>query len=127
MCPIIRYYIGPNSLGVTTKTPDPDFVDKWKQVKARIPFEDQPEDEEDPSFDEPADEKQIEAFFESLDNDMFAGVMKFLTDEGYVVVQPEDAEVRNFLEENGCKTTPLKDLECEVVDFPTAGTSAEDD
>ncbi|WP_152615639.1 hypothetical protein [Leisingera sp. ANG-M1] len=114
-------------MGVTTKTPDPDFVDKWKQVKARIPFEDQPEDEEDPSFDEPADEKQIEAFFESLDNDMFAGVMKFLTDEGYVVVQPEDAEVRNFLEENGCKTTPLKDLECEVVDFPTAGTSAEDD
>ena len=108
MCPITYSQFEPGVFGMSSRSSDPETSspkDLSEQVKARIQTEDQLEFEEDPSFDEPADEDQIRAFVDSLDNDMFAEVMNFLEEEGYVVIQPGDQE-------------------CEVLQFPTDGSTA---
>ncbi|WP_152618408.1 hypothetical protein [Leisingera sp. ANG-Vp] len=107
MCPIFISGFEPGTFGVTSLPSDPETSatrDLTEQVKARVPPEDHTEFEEEPSFDEPADEDDIRAFVDSLDNEMFAEVMNFLAEEGYEIIQPRDQE-------------------CEVLQFPTGSPS----
>ncbi|MEX0304263.1 MAG: hypothetical protein AB3N24_17730 [Leisingera sp.] len=110
MCPIFIYESEPGIFGVTSRSPNPDLPktqEPWEYVKTFYPPDENeeadegtsPEDLDDDDLD---DEELIREFVDSMDNEVFAQVMDFLQQEGYVVVQSEEqaGEVHQFPTQN---------------------------